>query len=76
MSDSSSADTTELILHNIVDHLRRVHREVDALRVEVQSVREQISQLVDAQTALLDLVRDHGITVSEYPTKADRGDRE
>ena len=39
-------------------------------------VSEQISQLVDAQTALLDLVRDHGITVHAYPTKADRGDWE
>ena len=74
MSDSSSADTTELILHNIIGHLRRLHREVSELRTDVAALQDQLSHLTTLQTTLVASLREHGISELRSVAEAERGE--
>ena len=74
MSDSSSADTTELILHNIIGHLRRLHREVSELRTDVAALQDQLSHLTTLQTTLVTSLQEHGISECRAVAEAERGE--
>ena len=74
MSDSSSADTTELILHNIVAILHRLQREFSELRTDVAALQDQLSHLTTLQTTLVTSLQDHGISGSGSFAEAYRGE--
>ena len=75
MSDySSSETTTELILHNIVDHLQRLHREVGEVRSEVAALQTQLNHLTTLQTTLVSVLREHGISELRSYAEAERGE--
>ena len=74
MSDSSSADTTELILHNIVAILHRLQREFSELRTDVAALQDQLSHLTTLQTTLVTSLQEHGISGSGSCAEAYRGE--
>lgn len=72
MSESSSEDTTDIVLQNILQHLLQQHRAIADLRQELQAVQTQVT---DIQILLRVLLTHHGITITiTPPSEANRGD--
>ena len=71
MNESSSEDTTDIVLQNILRHHLQQHRAIADLRQELQTVK---TQLTDIQILLRVLLTHHGIAVTiTPPADADRG---